>query len=244
MIFALAGLALAQTVRIQGKEVPCVTVDGRLMVEAKELGRVFPEFENQEGLIDLERLSTIQTARLVRRDGRIVSVRYYDSRMQAIYERSREASRAAPEATDPPESTASSGSFRSIIEEIVRLSNRERGKVGAPPLAADSLLQKAAFGHSEEMAKLDYFSHESPTPGRESPHQRINLAGASPRASAENIAMFKGHPEETLAAKAVTAWMNSPGHRKNLLDPLYTHIGIGVGKRGDAYYLTQNFGAY
>lgn len=239
----LSGVGLTQTVRIQGNEVPVVVVEGKTMIEASELGRVFPEFDGQQGLVDLEQLAKLPTARLLRRDGRIVSVRYYDDRMQSHYERSRPTPRVPSQATTQ-ESSKPTPSYRSISEEIVRLSNAERAKNGVPPLEHDPLLESAATSHSEEMAKLDYFSHTSPTPGRESPHQRILQTGATPRGSAENIAMFGGSPEAELAAKAVTGWMNSPGHRENLLNPLYTHIGIGVGRRGGNYYLTQNFGVY
>jgi hypothetical protein len=74
---------------------------------------------------------------------------------------------------------------------------------------------------------------------------RILLAGANARKSGENLARFRGTPEATLAQDAVTGWMNSPGHRANLLDGGFTHIGIGVarGPNGEVY-ITQNFCAY
>lgn len=231
----------AQTVRIQGKEIPYRIVDGRQMVSQDALAKVFPGYPETEGSIDLAILADNPNARIMRRNGLIVSVRYYNRAMASMWGQS------APKRETPnsgPTPAAATGNYRVIMDEIVRLSNIEREKHGAPPLSADSLLEKAATGHSEEMAKLDYFSHTSPTPGREQPHTRIVLAGASVSASGENIAYFTGHEESTLAKKAVVGWMNSPGHRRNLLDPNYTHIGIGVGKRGTTYYLTQNFGRY
>ncbi len=134
--------------------------------------------------------------------------------------------------------------FRAVLDEILRLSNIERVNLGVPALKMDTRLESAATAHSEEMARLAFFSHISPTPGRETPEQRILQAGAVARATAENIASFTGYPEATLAQEAVKGWMDSPGHRQNLLNPDYTHIGIGVSLKGNQYYLTQKFCAY
>lgn len=134
--------------------------------------------------------------------------------------------------------------FRAVLDEILRLSNIERVNLGVPPLKMDPRLESAATAHSEEMARLAYFNHISPTPGRETPEQRILQAGAVARATAENIASYTGYPEATLAKEAVKGWMDSPGHRQNLLNPEYTHIGIGVSLKGNQFYLTQKFCAY
>ena len=239
----LFSVASAQTVRIQGKEIPYRLVDGKQMISRLELAKVFPDYPEEEGDVDLAELVDNPDARVMRRNGLIVSVRYYNQSMAAIYG-PKAAPRSSPGQQTQSTSKAVDSDYRSIMREIVRLSNIEREKHGAPPVQADRLLDKAATGHSEEMAKLDYFSHTSPTAGRETPHERILLAGASVNASAENIAYFTGHAESGLAKKAVVGWMNSPGHRKNLLNPIYTHLGVGVGKRGRTYYLTQNFGRY
>lgn len=243
IFFSLLGTcpALAQTVRIQGKEVPYRVVDGVRVVRAQDLKDAFPGYAQKEGWVSLQELASSPNARVVRRNGQIVSVRYYDQAMQAIYGEGKPKRQASGE---EPSTEKQSVSYREIMSEILRLSNIERAKYGAPPLTADPLLEKAATGHSEEMAKLNYFSHTSPTTGLETPSQRMAQAGASLRASAENIAFFEGYPESTLAAKAVDGWMHSEGHRKNLLNPIYTHLGVGVGKAGARYYLTQNFGTY
>lgn len=248
-IFLLTGLCSAQTVTIQGLELPFTLVDGKQMVSRKALAQVFPSLDPGQGLIDLAELLTVPNARILRRNGLIVSVRYQDAAMAAIFGDSKRDSEplaaAGVTAVDSPREKASSGGFfRSIMDEIVRLSNIERQNQGVPPLASDPRLEGAATAHSEEMARLTYFSHTSPTPGRESPHQRIMQSVPGARATAENIASFTSYPEATLAEEAVKGWMNSPGHRRNLLDPNYTHIGIGVSRKGEKYYLTQNFCAY
>ena len=82
------------------------------------------------------------------------------------------------------------------------------------------------------MQKNNYFSHTSPTYG--SPFDMMKQFGISYRAAAENIAMGQRTPEEV-----VNAWMNSDGHRKNILSSSYTHIGIGYMENGN--YWTQMF---
>jgi uncharacterized protein YkwD len=238
----LVGTAAAQTVRIQGKELPYRLMDGKQMISREILAKAFPGFPEGEGSVDLAVLIDDPNARVLRRNGLIVSVRYYDKSMAALYGDSRPKARTQPGET--PSETPTGGGYREIMDEIVRLSNIEREKHGALPLEADPLLETSATGHSEEMAKLNYFSHTSPTPGRETPHDRIRLAGSAAQGTGENIAVFTGHSEDSLAKKSVVGWMNSPPHRKNLLDPSFTHIGIGVGKTGKTYYLTQNFATY
>lgn len=245
--FLLSGLCSAQTVTIQGAELPYTLVDGKQMVSREALARTFPGLEPGEALIDLAELIKVPNARILKRNGLIVSIRYQDAAMAAIFGESKRDTSPAETTVDAPgegNSVMHGAPFRAIMDEIARLSNIERESNGVPPLTTDPNLESAAVAHSEEMARLAYFSHTSPTPGRETPHQRILQSVASARATAENIASFSSYPEATLAQEAVKGWMNSPGHRRNLLDPTYTHIGIGVSRMGDKYYLTQNFCAY
>lgn len=141
-------------------------------------------------------------------------------------------------ATNPETSPAP---FRALMDEVIRLSNIERAKQGIPALKLDLRLENAATAHSEEMARLDYFSHDSPTPGRETIEKRILLSGISSGNVNENIAFYGGFPVAELAQESVNGWMNSPLHRRTLLDPSYTHIGVGISLKGDTYYLTQKF---
>ena len=117
-------------------------------------------------------------------------------------------------------------------QEVLDLTNAERAKQGLEPLTLDTELSKVARIKSEDMQKNNYFSHTSPTYG--SPFDMMEQFGISYRAAAENIAMGQRTPEEV-----VNAWMNSDGHRKNILSSSYTHIGIGYVENGN--YWTQMF---
>jgi uncharacterized protein YkwD len=119
-----------------------------------------------------------------------------------------------------------------VADEVLRLTNAERAKAGCGPLHADSRLAAAAQGHSVDMATRDYFAHVSPE--GETPWDRAAAAGYD-RPSAENIAM--GY---RAAADVVGAWMNSAGHRQNILDCASHALGVGFDPRG--YYWTQLFG--
>jgi uncharacterized protein YkwD len=252
LMLSLSAVGAAQTVRVQGKEFSYKMVDGKQMVARRDLAQVFPEVEDGEGMLDLEEFVSNPQARVMRRNGLIVSLRFHDPRLAAMYASE---PRAKPRpnpgeqqvgvaAKESAEGVESGEVYRAVMDEIVRLSNIERGKYGAPPLSADRNLEMAATGHSEEMARMSYFSHDSPVAGRSSPGDRIALTGILPRRTGENIAKFGSYPIATLAENAVVGWMNSPPHRRNLLDPNFTHIGIGVARNGRTYYLTQNFCTY
>ena len=99
-------------------------------------------------------------------------------------------------------------------------------------MQTDSKLMNSARQKSTEMASKEYFSHTSPTYG--SPFDQMKSNGISYRSAAENIAMGQRSAEEV-----VKGWMESPGHRQNILTPGFTHIGIGYDKNGN--YWTQQF---
>lgn len=130
--------------------------------------------------------------------------------------------------TENPDSTIVSQAERNVL----KLTNIEREKVGVPPLQLHPTLQKTAREKSTDMALNNYFSHDSPTYGSAFDHMKAN--GITYRSAAENIA--GGY---TTAQAVVEGWMNSPGHRRNMLDGSYTHIGIGHEKSGN--YWTQQF---
>lgn len=121
-----------------------------------------------------------------------------------------------------------------IENEVVRLTNLERAKAGCKPLVHDRRLRQAAYAHSADMSARNYFSHTS-LDGRTFV-DRIEATGYRYTALAENIA--KGHPT---AQAVVRGWMDSPGHRSNILDCRFTHIGVGYVKAGGPYW-TQTFG--
>ena len=130
---------------------------------------------------------------------------------------------------------ASSSSYSSFQNEVVRLVNVERAKNGLAALSSDSLLMKTATVKSQDMAKNNYFSHTSPTYG--SPFDLMKQYGVSYRAAGENIAMGQTSP-----AQVMNGWMNSAGHRANILNSSFTKIGVGVAQNSAGqYYWTQHF---
>ncbi|CAM5284767.1 CAP domain-containing protein [Streptomyces aurantiogriseus] len=121
--------------------------------------------------------------------------------------------------------------------EVVDLTNRERARSGLRPLAVDPLLATAARAHSADMVARSFYSHTSPEGGQ--PWDRAAAAGSTRRTIGENIACGQRSP-----AEVVEGWMNSPGHRANILRPAFTHIGVGFAGGGPAgTYWTQLFGA-
>jgi uncharacterized protein YkwD len=128
-----------------------------------------------------------------------------------------------------------------VAERIVQLTNQTRAQGGLPPLQPVAYLSDAASGHSKEMMELNYFAHISPTPGRAQPKMRIQLARGWDTRIGENIYRAQGITADALADRAVSAWIKSPSHYKNLMDPTFNSIGVGVAPKGDEFAVTQNF---
>ena len=116
--------------------------------------------------------------------------------------------------------------------EVVRLINEIRVNNGLKPLTEDWQLSRVARYKAQDMKDLGYFSHTSPTYG--SPFEMMKSFGISYRTAGENIAKGYSTPKAV-----VDAWMNSPGHRANILNSFYTHIGVGYVASGN--YWTQMF---
>ncbi|MEU9338294.1 CAP domain-containing protein [Streptomyces sp. NPDC048290] len=120
--------------------------------------------------------------------------------------------------------------------EVTELTNRERVRAGLRPLTPDTLLAAAAQAHSADMVARDFYAHTAPDGGK--PWDRAAAAGSRHRSIGENIACG-----QRSAPEVVTGWMNSPGHRANILKPDFTHIGIGFAGGGrSGTYWTQLFG--
>lgn len=125
--------------------------------------------------------------------------------------------------------------FSAYQQEVLRLVNIERQKVGVAPLALDSSLSNVATVKSQDMIDKNYFDHNSPTYG--SPFDMMKQFGISYRAAGENIAYGQDSPAEVM-----NSWMNSSGHRKNILSADFTHLGVGVAKKSNGtIYWTQMF---
>jgi uncharacterized protein YkwD len=136
---------------------------------------------------------------------------------------------AAPRSTARTPAPPASGSQTA---QVVQLTNRARVNAGCSALSVDPRLTAAAEGHSEDMSAKGYFAHDSQD-GR-SFSDRITAQGY-PSPGGENIAQGQQDAQEV-----VTAWMNSPGHRRNIEDCSFTTIGVGL--TGTDRYWTQDFG--
>ncbi|MFJ7839180.1 CAP domain-containing protein [Lysinibacillus sphaericus] len=135
-----------------------------------------------------------------------------------------------PPTTSNPTTTTSD--VNAYEQEVVKLTNAERTKAGLKALQTDDKLMAAAREKSQDMQSKKYFSHTSPTFG--SPFDRMKALGITYKSAGENIAQGQRSPQEV-----VQAWMDSPGHRANILNANYTHIGVGYVKSGN--YWTQQF---
>ena len=118
--------------------------------------------------------------------------------------------------------------------EVVRLVNVERQKAGLKPVQASSKLADVARLKSKDMADKNYFSHTSPTYG--SPFDMMRQFGINYRTAGENIAKGYLNP-----ASVMNGWMNSQGHRENILNPSFGTLGVGAYKVGNTIYWTQMF---
>ncbi|MFF2286753.1 CAP domain-containing protein [Peribacillus butanolivorans] len=130
------------------------------------------------------------------------------------------------------EKTETSSELSAFEQQVVKLTNAERAKQGLAALKIDTELSKVARLKSQDMKDKNYFDHNSPTYG--SPFDMMKKFGISYTSAGENIAQGQKTPEEV-----VEAWMNSQGHRENIMNSSFTHIGVGYVESGN--YWTQQF---
>lgn len=136
---------------------------------------------------------------------------------------------AKPVATAAP-AVANTTGTAAFIQQIVTLVNKERAAAGLSPVAALASLNKVAAAKATDMRSNHYFSHTSPTYG--SPFDMMSSFGVTYQYAGENIAMGQKTPQEVM-----TAWMNSTGHRANILSANFNYIGVGF----DNNYWVQEF---
>lgn len=144
---------------------------------------------------------------------------------------------SAPATSSKPTSSSSvsNSGYSAFQNEVVSLVNQERTSRGLGALSVDSALTKTATLKSQDMAKNNYFDHTSPTYG--SPFDMMKQFGITYRTAGENIAAGQTSP-----AQVMDGWMNSEGHRANILNSSFTKIGVGVAQNaGGRYYWTQQF---
>lgn len=141
-----------------------------------------------------------------------------------------------PSVSPTAEATAAKDKITRMEDEVTSLINKERGKAGCGTVKTDERMRAAGRAHSGDMAKNNYFSHTGPDGS--SFVDRLARAGY-PRegAAGENIAYGYG-----TAQAVVTGWMNSPDHRRNILNCSAKSTGVGLAYQGTRPYWTQLFG--
>lgn len=115
--------------------------------------------------------------------------------------------------------TENSTAVSEFAQQVADLVNQERAKEGLSPLTLDVQLSEVAMLKAKDMYENNYFSHQSPTYG--SPFDMMRANGISYQTAGENIAKGQQSPEEVM-----NAWMNSDGHRKNIMSNSFTKIGV------------------
>src|SRR5215210_1231637 len=148
---------------------------------------------------------------------------------------------AEPEAEHFTQSTRGLGDLDRVRADMLAQVNAQRRKAGAPPLALNADLQQAAQAHAQDMLARAFFAHKSPS--GTTVRERSRKAGYDWRTIGENIA-----EGQTSVNEVMTTWMNSKGHRENILNPAFRELGVGLvlGKGRDGEYRViwvQNFGA-
>ncbi len=139
--------------------------------------------------------------------------------------------------------------INTLEARIFEFTNIERERKGLKSLKFDKRLRIAARQHSEEMLKDNYLSHGSSNILNKTSVQRIYNSGLPILRVGENVAEDVGNlipflfrkNIDSLAKRIVNGWMESPGHRKNILEPDFTHMGIGSVVEGETLKVTQNF---
>lgn len=132
-----------------------------------------------------------------------------------------------PEGSDTEEST--------VAEQVLALVNAERAKHGLNALTLSKEVTRVAVIKAEDMAESAYFDHTSPTYG--TPFEMLSDFGISYKSAGENIAAGQKTPEDVM-----NSWMNSEGHRANILNASYTELGVGIAYGGSyGIYWVQMF---
>lgn len=123
--------------------------------------------------------------------------------------------------------------------EVLQRTNQVRQERGLRPLQWDALAYKAALGHAQDMLERNFFSHQNPDGLGAA--ERMQAAGVLEVMVGENLASFEGYPDPEIPQRALVGWMNSPGHRANLLKPEFTHLGVALVRQGRRVMVVQNF---
>ena len=133
---------------------------------------------------------------------------------------------------------------RDITTKVHQLINEERMDHGLRHLSWNAKVAQAALNHSTDMASRGYYEHDSPE-GHDFSwrYSQVGFSCNNPSyLGGENISFLEGYRGvNAIAAATVDGWMNSPGHRANILTSYFQSEGVGVAFSGNKAYLTQNF---
>ena len=144
-------------------------------------------------------------------------------------------SSSQPSSSAPASSAPPATDYSDFQAQVVKLVNQERAERGLSPLSSSAKLSQVATVKSQDMATNNYFSHTSPTYG--SPFQMLGQFGVSYSYAGENIAMGQTTPQQVMQS-----WMNSEGHKANILSADFTTIGVGIAKNAKGQLIwTQLF---
>jgi uncharacterized protein YkwD len=119
-------------------------------------------------------------------------------------------------------------------QEVLAIVNVERANNGLQPVQWHDTASQVAYMHALDMDVRNYFAHDNPD--GLSPGDRLTAGGVNWTGWGENIARGQDNP-----AAVMNAWMNSPGHRSNILNSIFTHLGVGVHEAGGGPWWVQNF---
>ena len=142
---------------------------------------------------------------------------------------------AAPAPAKPTTTAPAANSLGAYENQVVTLVNQERAKAGLAPLKINTKLAGVAERKAEDLRDKNYFAHNSPTYG--SPFDMMKQFGITYTSAGENIAKGQKTPTEVM-----NGWMNSPGHKANIMNANYTEIGVGyVTDSNGTTYWVQHF---
>ena len=128
---------------------------------------------------------------------------------------------------------------RGVEEQILALVNAERENAGCQPLSSSCELANAARDHNLQMANGGFFDHRGA--GEPGLFDRLIAAGSAVESAGENLFMMSNSPSSSVANQCVISWMNSDGHRRNLLSPDFDSTGVSVVYSKGECYVTEDF---
>jgi len=129
--------------------------------------------------------------------------------------------------------------FSDIVEgSVMNLLTQARSKRGLTPFNWDPCLASAARLHSQNMAKFNFFDHDSPVKNQREVNDRVRFVGGQDGNFGENIYWCSGLPQNRVGASVIAEWLSSAEHRDTLLSPEYSYAGVGAYQRGKECWVT------